>query len=189
MLPVPPWHIAPFGAPAAFDVNLCTDSVLPRSIDPVRLRYAWGFVATSLPHSVRSFDFLECRMGPFPALALAAQFFNRDRPDCLLAGFALPSRAPSRVSGLGFPPPKAPAITAEDPFPPPSSGSLPGIFAKKLVFSGLPLRRCAGATKRFRGCGVSCASRVILGTSFFTRQSSSQTGACARSSQCPVPGK
>jgi hypothetical protein len=51
MRQVPPWHIAPFGAPAAFDVNLCTDSVLPGSLDPVRLRYA-GLVATSLLHSL-----------------------------------------------------------------------------------------------------------------------------------------
>jgi hypothetical protein len=32
MLPVPLWRIAPFRAPAAFDVNLCTDSVLPESL-------------------------------------------------------------------------------------------------------------------------------------------------------------
>ena len=72
-------------------------------------------------------------MGPFPALCIAAQFFNRDRPDCLLAGFALPLRAPSRVSGLGFPPPKAPAITAEDPFHPPACAAFLG-FLQKIVF-------------------------------------------------------
>jgi len=41
ILPVPLWRFSPFRAPAWFDVNLCTDSVLPESIDPVRLRNAW----------------------------------------------------------------------------------------------------------------------------------------------------
>jgi hypothetical protein len=52
MLPVPPWRFAPFRAPAAFDVNLCTDSVLPRSVAPGPVTPRLGFVATSLPHSL-----------------------------------------------------------------------------------------------------------------------------------------
>jgi hypothetical protein len=54
MLPVPPWHFMPFGAPTAFDVNLCTDSVLPRSIAPGPVTLRLGFVATSLPHSIKN---------------------------------------------------------------------------------------------------------------------------------------
>jgi hypothetical protein len=41
MLPVPVWRFAPFRVPAAFDVNLCTDSVLPESVAPGRLRCVW----------------------------------------------------------------------------------------------------------------------------------------------------
>jgi hypothetical protein len=51
MLPVPLWRLAPFWAPAAFDVNLCTDSVLPESVAPGPVTPCLGFVATSLPHS------------------------------------------------------------------------------------------------------------------------------------------
>jgi hypothetical protein len=70
MLPVPPWRFAPFRAPAALDLNLCTDSVLPRSIlHPVPVTPRLGFVATSLPHSLN----LNSGMlrGPFPALPVA----------------------------------------------------------------------------------------------------------------------
>jgi hypothetical protein len=48
MPPVPPWRLAPFGAPAAFDVNLCTDSVLPGSFVPGPVTPRLELVATSL---------------------------------------------------------------------------------------------------------------------------------------------
>ena len=48
MLPVPPWRFAPFRAPAAFDVNLCTDSVLPGSFVPGPVTPRLELVATSL---------------------------------------------------------------------------------------------------------------------------------------------
>src|SRR5476651_626067 len=52
MRPVPPWRFAPFRDPAASDVNLCTDSVLPGSIAPGPVTLRAGFVATSLQHSM-----------------------------------------------------------------------------------------------------------------------------------------
>jgi len=128
MPPVPPWRFAPFRLPAAFDVNLCTDSVLPGSLAPgpvtPRLWVLWPLLS-SIPLQL----FLECRMGPFPALAPRRNSSILTGLIALLAGFALPSRASSRVSG-GIPPPKAPASTAEDPFPPPSSGGSLGILQK-----------------------------------------------------------
>jgi len=48
MLQVPPWRCTPFGDPAAFDENLCTDSVLPGSFAPGPVTPRLGFVATSL---------------------------------------------------------------------------------------------------------------------------------------------
>lgn len=64
MLQVPTWRCAPFEAPAAFDENLCTDSVLPGSFAPGPVTPRLGFVATSLRYSL----VLENWMGPFPAL-------------------------------------------------------------------------------------------------------------------------
>jgi len=52
MLQVPPWRFAPFGVPAAFDVNLCTDSVLPGSVAPGLGYAAPGFCGHFSPHSV-----------------------------------------------------------------------------------------------------------------------------------------
>ncbi len=108
MPPDPPWRFAPFGAPAAFDVNLCTDSVLPGIIAPVRLRCAWVLwpLHSRIP---ATFQFLEYRMGPFPALATQRHSSILTGLITSLAGFALLSRASSRVGGLGNPRPKAPA--------------------------------------------------------------------------------
>jgi len=101
------------------------------------------------------------------------------RAEAFLAGFALTSRASSRVCGLGFPPPKAPAIIAEDPFPPPASGGSPGILQKLSSASLTCIRLCADAAKCFRGSRASVR---------FTRHPNSQTGASGRSLQCRVPG-
>jgi len=145
----PPWRIAPFRAPA-FDMNLCTDSVLPGSIRPVPVALRLGFVATSLLHSW-NFSFRNVGWGRSLPL-LHSAIFNPDRLDCLPSRLALPSRAPSRVSGLRIPQPKAPAITAEDPFHPPACGGSPGIL-QKIVFREprLSSRLGADAAKGFRG--------------------------------------
>lgn len=71
-------------------------------------------------------------MGPFPALA-------PQRISSFLTGLnafqpALPShRGLHLVCGLGIPPPKAPAITAEDPLSSPLSGESPGILQKACI--------------------------------------------------------
>jgi len=179
MLRIPPWRVAPFWVPAAFDVNLCTDSVLPESIDPVRLRRAWVLWP---PHSRIPWNLhrLGMEVGPLPRPCTAAQFFNSDRPDCLASRLCPPIEGFISCKRLGILPPKAPAFTAEDPFAPPDSGVPPGIL-QKIVFREprLSSRRCADAAERFRGSG---ASRR------FTRHLSSQTGASGHSSRCPEPG-
>jgi hypothetical protein len=183
MPPVPPWRFAPFRAPAAFDVNLCTDSVLPGMFVPVRLRCAWVLwpLLSCIPCR---FKHLEYRMGPFPALASQRHSSILTGLFASLAGFALPSRASSRVGGLGIPRPKAPAITAEDPLPPPCSGGAPGILQKKCApRASLVSKIChqgmrADAAKGFR------YSRAFLR---FTRHPSSRSGACGRSSRCLAP--
>jgi hypothetical protein len=138
----PPWRIAPFRAPA-IDVNLCTDSVLPGSICPVRLRYDWVLwpLLSCIPEP-QAFGMLD---GAVPCPCFAAQSSILTGLFAFLAGFALPSRAPSRVSGLGIPPPKAPAITAEDPFHPPACGGSPGILQKNC------LPRASLVVKAWRG--------------------------------------
>jgi hypothetical protein len=183
MPPVPPWRFAPFRAPAASDVNLCTDSVLPGVIVPVRLRCAWVLwpLLSRIPFN---FQLLEYRMVPFPTLASQRHSSFLTGLIASLAGFALPSRAPSRVGGLGNPRPKAPAITAEDPLPPPCSGGAPGILLK-IVLRGPRLFR----TLRHQGMHADAAegfhaSRTSLR---FTRQSNSRSGAYGRSSRCRAP--
>jgi hypothetical protein len=52
MQPVPPWRFAPFRAPAEFDVNLCTDSVLPGCFAPGPVTPRLGFCGHFSPHSV-----------------------------------------------------------------------------------------------------------------------------------------
>jgi hypothetical protein len=176
MRPVALWRCAPFRAPAAFDVNLCTDSVLPGTIAPVRLRCAWVLwpLLSGIPFSWK------LRMGPFPALASQRHSSILTGLIASLAGSALPSRASSRVGGLGTPRPKAPAITAEDPLPPPSSGGLLGFLRKNCApRASLVSRACARTP---RGLRVSRASLR------FTRHSNSRSGACGRSSRCPAPG-
>ena len=178
MPPAPPWRLAPFRAPAAFDVNLCTDSVPPEDSSPVRLRYAW-VLWPLLSRIPCKFQLLEYRMGPFPALRSQRNSSFLTGLNVFIAGFALPSRASSRVSGLGNSRPKAPAITAEDPFSPPFSGGSPGIW-QKLCSANLTCHQGLARTLRsFRGSGASV---------HFTRHPNSQTGACGRSSQCPAPG-
>jgi hypothetical protein len=88
MAPVPLWRFAPFRAPAAFDVNLCTDSVLPGTIAPVRLRCAWVLwpLLSSIPYK---FQTLEFRMGPFPTLASQQHSSILTGLIASLAGFAL----------------------------------------------------------------------------------------------------
>ena len=146
MPPVPPWRFAPFRAPAAFDVNLCTDSVLPGTIAPVRLRCAWVLwpLHSGIP---ATFQFLEYRMGPFPALATQRHSSILTGLITSLAGFALPSRASSRVGGLGNPRPKAPAFTAEDPSPPPCSGGAPGILQKIVLRPNLRSGACGRSSR------------------------------------------
>jgi hypothetical protein len=92
MPPVPLWRFSPFRAPAAFDVNLCTDSVLPGIIVPVRLRCAWVLwpLLSCIPCK---FWLLEYRMGPFPALVSQRHSSILTGLIASLAGFALPSRA------------------------------------------------------------------------------------------------
>jgi hypothetical protein len=134
MLPVPPWRFAPFRAPAAFDVNQCTNSVLPGSIAPRSgLRRVWVLwpLLSGIPWKLQ---LLEYQMGPFPTLAPQRNSSILTDLNALLAGFALPSRASYRVCGLEIPPPKAPAITAEDPFPPPYFRRISWDFAIKIVF-------------------------------------------------------
>jgi hypothetical protein len=178
MAPVPPWRFAPFRVPAAFDVNLCTDSVLPGTIAPVRLRCAWVLwpLLSGIPCKFRLSEY---RMGPFPALASQRHSSILTGLIASLAGFALPSRASSRVGGLGTPRPKAPAITAEDPLPPPSSGGLLG-FCKKICSARLACRQGmrAIALEGLHG------SRASLR---FPRHPNSRSGACGRSSRCPAP--
>jgi hypothetical protein len=178
MPPVPPWRFAPFRAPAAFDVNLCTDSVLPGTIAPVRLRCAWVLwpLLSCIPCKFR---LLEYRMGPFPALASQRHSSILTGLIASLAGFALPSRASSRVGGLGTPWPKAPAITAEDPFPPPCSGGSPGILQK--IVCREPRLSPRHARERCEGFRASRASVCFL------RHPNSRSGACGRSSRCPAP--
>ena len=89
MAPVPPWRFAPFRAPAAFDMNLCTDSVLPGTFAPVRLRCAWVLwpLLSCIPCR---FQLSEYRMGPFPALASQRHSSILTGLIASLAGFALP---------------------------------------------------------------------------------------------------
>jgi hypothetical protein len=68
MPPVPLWRLAPFRVPASFDVNLCTDSVLPGTVAPVRLRCAW-VLWPLLSRIPCKFQLSEYRMGPFPTHA------------------------------------------------------------------------------------------------------------------------
>ena len=72
-------------------------------------------------------------MGPFPALALQRNSSILTGLIALLAGFALPSRALSRVSGLGIPPPKAPAIPPKTQSSRLLAATFLG-FCKKIVF-------------------------------------------------------
>ena len=139
--PLPCW--LPLPAAAALDEKPCTDSVLP-GVSPVRLHCASGFVTASLPHS-RIFP----RMpdGAVPCPRIAAQFFNADRPDCITAGFAHPSRASSRVCGPGKLPGRKPRrFTAEDPVPPPLSGGAAGILPKTYARGpqAAPIGSCPG---------------------------------------------
>jgi hypothetical protein len=143
MPPVPPWRFAPFRAPAAIDMNLCTDSVLPGSIRPVPVALRLGFVATSLLHSW-NLSFWNVGWGRSPPL-LRSAIFNPDRPDCLPRRLCPPIEGSISCKRLGIPPPKAPAITAEDPFHPPVCGGSPGILQKDC------LPRASLVVKAWRG--------------------------------------
>jgi hypothetical protein len=97
MRPVPLWRFAPFRAPAAIDVNLCTDSVLPRSVAPGLGYAASGFCGHFSP------AFLEISIHGVPNGAVpcpyTAQFLILTGLITLLAGYALTSRVSSRVCG------------------------------------------------------------------------------------------
>jgi hypothetical protein len=176
MPPVPPWRFAPFRARAAFDVNLCTDSVLPESIDPVRLRYAWVLwpLLSCIPWKA---CLLECRMGPFPALA-------PQRNSSIVTGLLPSGRLCPPIEGSisckrrGIRPPKASAI-------PPKTHSLRLLPA---AFLGFSQRDCIPRASLYEAI-----ARVLRRTPWlrrllhFTRHPNSQTGACGHSSQCPAP--
>ncbi len=146
MLPVPLWRFAPFRARAAFDVNLCTDSVLPESVEPGPVTPRLGFVATSLRNSENSI--LECWMGPFPALApLRNSSFLTG--DCLTCRLCPPIEGFISCKRLGNPRRKPRRITAEDPFPPPVSGGSPGILQKDYVpRASLVIKALRGRSER-----------------------------------------
>jgi hypothetical protein len=71
--------------------------------------------------------------GAVPCPCVAAQFFNPDRLDCLASRLCPPIEGFISCKRPGIPPPKAPAITAEDPFHPPACAAFLG-FLQKIVF-------------------------------------------------------
>jgi hypothetical protein len=192
MLQVPPWRFAPFGVPAAFDVNLCTDSVLPGSVAPGPVTLRLGFVATSLriPWSLLVPEYW---MGPFPALTTPR--------NSILTGPEMPfwpavpsfEGSISCVCGPGNPWPKAPAITAEDPFAPPACGDAPGISAKRLCCASLAfVQGLARPHRRAPRLSITLFPKTQSRKTpcdLRQRDPNSQTGACEHSSQYPAPGR
>ena len=63
MPPVRAWRSAPLWFPDAFDMNLCTDSVLPGILSRS------GYAASGFCDHISPAYYLKRRMGPFPALA------------------------------------------------------------------------------------------------------------------------
>ncbi len=177
MRPVPLWRFAPFRAPAAFDMNLCTDSVLPRSIAPGPVTPRLGFVATSLLHSLE-IQSLKCRMGPFPA--------RTPRNSLILTG--LITCSPATPSHRGFHLVCAAGIPRRKPrlslskthslhlIPADFTGFLQRFLSRQPRFCSRPYPDAADC---YRGSGASAR---------FPRHPNSQTGAYGHSSQCPVPG-
>jgi hypothetical protein len=176
--PVPPWRFAPFGAPAAFDVNLCTDSVLPGVIAPVRLRCAW-VLWPHLSGNPCNVQLLEFRMGPFPALA-------SQRHSSILTGlFCLTCRL--------CPPPEG-VISCRRPGKSPAES--PGDHRRRPIPSAF-FRRLSWDFANF--CSASLASHQAVLTDAaedfrasraslrYTRHPNSRSGACGRSSRYPAP--
>ncbi len=81
MRPVPLWRFAPFRAPAAIDVNLCTDSVLPRSVAPGLGYAALGFCGHFSPAFPGDFNPWSAEWGR--SLPKRCAILNPDRPDNL----------------------------------------------------------------------------------------------------------
>lgn len=158
MRPVPLWRFAPFRAPAAFDVNLCTDSVLPGTIAPVRLRCAWVLwpLLSGIP--------LEIPDGAVPCPCFTASFFNSDRPDCLSCRLCPPIEGFISCRRPGNSPAESPGYYRRRPIASAFFRRSPGIFAKKLCSANLAcsqgLRADAGKDSVFPE--PSCALPVIL---------------------------
>jgi hypothetical protein len=103
-------------------------------------------------------------------------------PNAFLTGFALPSRASSRVSGLRKSLAESPGDHRRRPICSTFLRRLSWDFAK-IVFRELRLesRAFTDAVENYRGSGSPCDL-------LHTRHPNSRTGACGRSSQSPRPG-
>lgn len=182
MLPVPPWRLAPFGAPAAFDVNLCTDSVLPGSLAPGPVTLRLGFVATSLRHSMK----LEYWMGPFPALTTPRNSILTDLQlpfwpavpslrglHLVYAAWEFSGRKPRLL------PPKTHSLRL-------FAASLLGFLQKNCVPRALhSVKALRVRTREPRCCNQTRKTLCDL----LQRDPNSRTGACECSSQYPAPGR